>query len=175
MSPSFPNRNVPFKTRFLWGIAGGSMIRNPTSSTGDTGSSPDPRWSHRPQSNWACLPQWLSLCSKATCCKYSRLPREISIHIRRWHQPYGRKQRETKEPLDEDERGEWKSLRLNIQKMKIMASRPITSWQIDGKTMEIVRDFTWVAPKSLQIVAAAMKLRDACSLEEKLWPTQTAY
>ena len=48
MSPSFPNRNVPFKTRFLWGIAGGSMIRNPTSSTEDTGSSPDPRWSHRP-------------------------------------------------------------------------------------------------------------------------------
>ena len=49
-----------------------------------------------------------------------------------------------------------------------MSSSPITSWQIDGKTMEIVRDFTWVAPKSLQIVAAAMKLRDACSLEEKL-------
>ena len=59
-------------------------------------------------------------------------------------------------------------LRLNIQKMKIMASIPITSRQIDGKTMEIVTDFTWGAPKSLQRVTAAMKLKDACSLEENL-------
>ena len=59
-------------------------------------------------------------------------------------------------------------LKLNIQKMKIMASGPITSWQIDGETMETVRDFILGAPKSLQMVTAAMKLNDACSLEEKL-------
>ena len=61
------------------------------------------------------------------------------------------------------------SLKLNIQNTKIMASSPITSWQIDGKTMKTVTDFIWVgAPKSLQMVTAAMKLKDACSLEEKL-------
>ena len=59
-------------------------------------------------------------------------------------------------------------LKLNIQKTKIMASDPITSWQIDGETMEAVRDFIFGAPKSLQMVTAAMKLKDACSLEEKL-------
>ena len=59
-------------------------------------------------------------------------------------------------------------LKLNIQKMKIMASGPITSWQIDGETMETVTDFFPWAPKSLQIVTAGMKLKDACSLEEKL-------
>ena len=60
-------------------------------------------------------------------------------------------------------------LKLNIQKTKIMASGPITSWQIDGEIMEAVTDslFSWV-PKSLQMVTAAMKLKDACSLEEKL-------
>ena len=62
-------------------------------------------------------------------------------------------------------------LKLNIQKMKIMASGPITSWQIDGETMETVRDFIFWAPKSLQMVTAAMKLKDAYSLEEKLWQT----
>jgi len=61
-------------------------------------------------------------------------------------------------------------LKLNIQKTKIMASGPITSWQIGGETMETVRDFIFWAPKSLQMVTAAMKLKDACSLEEKLWP-----
>ena len=55
--------------------------------------------------------------------------------------------------------------------MKIMASGPITSWQIDGETMETVTDYFGGAPKSLQMVTAAMKLKDACSLEEKLWPT----
>ena len=60
-------------------------------------------------------------------------------------------------------------LKLNIQKAKIMASGPITSWQIDGETVETVADFSW-APKSLKMVTAAMKLKDACSLEEKLWP-----
>ena len=63
-------------------------------------------------------------------------------------------------------------LKLNIQKTKIMASGPITSWQIDGETVETVTDFIFgEAPKSLQIMTAAMKLKDACSLEEKLWPT----
>ena len=58
--------------------------------------------------------------------------------------------------------------KLNIQKMKIMASGPITSWQLDGEKMETVRDFIFWAPKSLQMVIAAMKLKDAYSLEEKL-------
>ena len=59
-------------------------------------------------------------------------------------------------------------LKLNIQKMKIMASGPITSWETDGETMQTVSDFIFWAPKSLQMVIAAMKLEDACSLEEKL-------
>ena len=59
-------------------------------------------------------------------------------------------------------------LKLNIQNMKIMASSPITSWQIDGETMETVTDFIFWAPKSLQMVTAAMKLKDAYSLEGKL-------
>ena len=62
-------------------------------------------------------------------------------------------------------------LKLNIQKTKIMASGPITSWQIDGETVETVSDFVFWAPKSLQMVTAAMKLKDAYSLEGKLWPT----
>ena len=66
-------------------------------------------------------------------------------------------------------------LKLNIQKTKIMASGPITSWQIDGETLETLTDFILGAPKSLQMVTEAMKLKDACSLEEKLWPTWTAY
>ena len=63
------------------------------------------------------------------------------------------------------EESEKVGLKLNIQKTKIMASGPITSWQIDGET---VTDFIWGAPKSLQIVTAAMKLKEACSLEVKL-------
>ena len=63
-------------------------------------------------------------------------------------------------------------LKLNIRKTKIMASGPITSWQIDGETVETVTDFIWGGPpKSLQMVTAAMKLKDTYSLEEKLWPT----
>ena len=65
------------------------------------------------------------------------------------------------------EESEKAALKLNIQKTKIMASGPITSWQIDGKTMKIVTLFFW-APKSLQILTAAVKLKDACSLEGKL-------
>ena len=59
-------------------------------------------------------------------------------------------------------------LKLNIQKTKIMASGPISSWQIDWQTVETVTDFVFLAPKSLQMVTAAMKFKDACSLEEKL-------
>ena len=66
------------------------------------------------------------------------------------------------------EKSEKVGLKLNIQKTKIMASVPIISWQID---VETVADFFGGVPKSLQMVAAAMKLKDACSLEGKLWPT----
>ena len=67
------------------------------------------------------------------------------------------------------EESEKVGIKLNIQKTKIMASGPITSWQINGEKMETVADFIWGGtPKSLQLVTAAMKLKDACSLEEKL-------
>ena len=66
------------------------------------------------------------------------------------------------------EKSEKVDLKLNIQKTKIMASGPITSWQIDGEIMETLRDFILGAPKSLQMVTAAMKLKDAFSLEEQL-------
>ena len=67
------------------------------------------------------------------------------------------------------EESEKVGLKLNIQKTKIMASGPITSWQIDGETMETVRDFIFLGSRiTLQLVTAAMKLKDACSLEEKL-------
>ena len=66
------------------------------------------------------------------------------------------------------EQGEKVGLKLNIQKTKIMASGPITSWEIDGETVETVSDFIFLAPKSLQMVTAAMKLKDAYSLEGKL-------
>ena len=98
----------------------------------------------------------------------SGLPEEITI-ICRWHHAYGRKGRRTQEPLDESEGGKWKKvgLKLNIQKTKIMVSGPITSWQIDGEMLTLF----WGAPKSLQMVTAAMKLKDTYSLEGKLWPT----
>ena len=66
------------------------------------------------------------------------------------------------------EEGEKAGLKLNIQKTNIVASDPITSWQIDGETMETVTDFIFWAPKSLHMVTAAMKLKYTCSLEEKL-------
>ena len=69
------------------------------------------------------------------------------------------------------EESEKAGLKLNIQKPKIMASGPLTSWQIDGETMEILTDFIFLDSKLLQMLTAAMKLKDACSLEEKLWPT----
>ena len=68
------------------------------------------------------------------------------------------------------EESEKAGLKLNIQKTKIMASGPITSWQMDGETVETVTLFSW-APKSLKMVTAAMKLKGTCSLEEKLWQT----
>ena len=68
------------------------------------------------------------------------------------------------------EESEKVGLNLNIQKTKLMASGPITSWEIDGETVETVADFNFGAPKSLMVIAA-MKLKDAYSLEEKLWPT----
>ena len=70
------------------------------------------------------------------------------------------------------EESEKVGLKLNIQKTKIMSSGPITSWKIDGETLETMTQtlFSW-APKLLQMVTAAMKSKDACSLEEKLWPT----
>ena len=69
------------------------------------------------------------------------------------------------------EESEKVGLKLNIQKTKIMASGPITSWEIDGETVETVSDFIFWAPKSLQMMTAAMKLKDTYSLEGKLWPT----
>ena len=66
------------------------------------------------------------------------------------------------------EESEEVGLKFNIQKTKIMASGPITSWQIDGETMETVRDFFWEDPKLLEMVTSAMKLKDACSLQGKL-------
>ena len=87
--------------------------------------------------------------------------------IPRWHHPSGGKQRGTKEPLDEDERGEWKSwLKTQHSKTKIMASGPITSWQIEGekwKRWQIL--FSW-PPKSLRTVTSAKKLKDACPWKE---------
>ena len=68
------------------------------------------------------------------------------------------------------EENEQSGLKLNIKKTKIVASSPITLWQIDGKTLEIVTDFIFLAQKSLEMVTATMKLKEACSLEEKLWP-----
>ena len=70
-----------------------------------------------------------------------------------------------------EEESEKAGLKLNIQKTKIMASGPIISWQIVGEIMATVRDFILGGSKLLQILTAAMKLKEACSLEEKLWPT----
>ena len=75
---------------------------------------------------------------------------------------------ELKSLLIVKEESEKAGLKLSVQNMKIMASGPITSWQTDGATMETVRDFIWGVPNSLQVVTAAMKLKDAYSLEGKL-------
>ena len=74
--------------------------------------------------------------------------------------------------MEVKEESEKAGLKLNIQKNKIMASSPITSWQIDGETMETVTEFIFLGFSKITVdVTAAMKLKDACSLEEKLWPT----
>ena len=94
----------------------------------------------------------------------SRLPGEISITSY-----MAESEEELKSLLMKvEEESEKVGLKLNIQKIKIIASGPITSWQIDGVTMETVTDFIFWAPKSLQMVTVAVKLKDACSLEEKL-------
>ena len=69
------------------------------------------------------------------------------------------------------EESEKAGLKLNIQKTMIMASGPITSWEIDGETVKTVTDFIFWCPKSLQMVTAAMKLKDTCSLDKRLWQT----
>ena len=99
----------------------------------------------------------------------SRLPGEISINSDTALMA------ESKEELKNllmkvKEESEKAGLKLNIQKTKIMASSPITSWQIDGETVQTVADFILGAPKSLKVAIAAMKLKDAYSLEGKLWP-----
>ena len=73
--------------------------------------------------------------------------------------------------LEQSYKSEKAGLKLNIQKMKIMASGPITSWEIDGETVETCQTLFFGAPKSLQMVTPAMKLKDAYSLEGKFWPT----
>ena len=118
---------------------------------------------------WNILPMWSG---RSTSCNQDCQEKYQEPQICRWHHPYGRKWRGTKKPLDEGEKGEWKpDLKLNIQKTKIMASGPISSWQIDGETVKTVSDYLGGAPKSVQMVIAAMKLKDAYSLEGKLWPT----
>ena len=125
-----------------------------------------------------CYPAYLTYMQSTSCempgsMKHkleSRFPGEISITSEmQVTPPFSRKWRRAKEPLEINEESEKVGLKLNIQKTKIMASGPITLWEIDGKTMETVWDFIFGgSPKSLQMVTAAMKLKDACSLQEKL-------
>ena len=88
--------------------------------------------------------------------------------------PYGRKWRDTKEPLDEGEMEGKAGLKLNIQKTKIMASSPITSCQIVSEGMETVTDFIFLGSK-ITADGDCMKLKDICSLDENLWQTWTVY
>ena len=98
----------------------------------------------------------------------SRLPGEISMTSDMQMTPHLWQKVKRKVKVMKVKESEKVGLKLNLQKTKIMASSPITSRQIGGETVETVRDFIWGAPKSLQMVTAAMKLKDACSLEEKL-------
>ena len=127
-----------------------------------------------------CHPAYLTYMQSTSCempgsMKHkldSRLLEEISITSdTQMTPPLWQKAKEKKLKsllMKVKEESEKVGLKLNMQKTKIMTSSPITSWQIDGETMETVRDFILEAPKSLQMVTAAMKLKDACSLEEKL-------
>ena len=113
------------------------------------------------------MPGWMKLKLK------SRLPGEISITCNNQYAYDTTLMAESEEELKSlmmkvKEESEKVVLKLNIQKTKIMASGPITSWQIDGETMKQWETLFWGAPKSLHMVTAAMKLKDACSLEEKL-------
>ena len=127
-----------------------------------------------------CHPAYLTYMQSTSCempgwMKHkleSRLPGEISIiSDMQMTPPLWQSEEVLKSLLMKVKENEKVGLKLNIQKTKIMASGPITSWQIDGETMESDRLlFSW-APKSLQTVTAAMKLKEACSLEEKLSPT----
>ena len=86
--------------------------------------------------------------------------------------PLWQEMKRTKEPLDESERGEWKSwLKVNIQKTKIMASGLITSWQIDGETVESVENFIFLGSKITADDDCSHEIKNAYSLEGKLWPT----
>ena len=97
-----------------------------------------------------------------------------NINNHRWHHCKGWR-RGSKEPLNDGERG-WKAgLKLNIQKMKILASGPITSWQIDGKTVETVTDFFFLGSRITADSDCSQEIKEACSLEEKLWQIQTEY
>ena len=114
------------------------------------------------------IPGWMNPKLKA------RLPGEISTtsDMQLIHRPNGRKWRGTKEPLDEGvEKRDKAGLKLYIPKTKLMASDPITSWQMDGKQWKQWDFFSPLGSKSLQTITAAMKLKDAFSLEEKLWQT----
>ena len=127
-----------------------------------------------------CHPAYLTYMQSTSCempgwMKHkleSRLPGEISIiSDMQMTPPLWQSEEVLKSLLMKVKENEKVGLKLSIQKTKIMASSPITSWQIDGETMESDRLlFSW-APKSLQTVTAAMKLKEACSLEEKLSPT----
>ena len=106
----------------------------------------------------------------------SRLPGEMSVssdmHISRWHHPHGRKWRGTTKPLDENEIGECKSwLKTQDQITKIMASSPITAWQIDAKTMESETDFTFLGSKITADGNCSHEIKITWSLERPLWPT----
>ena len=103
----------------------------------------------------------------------SRLPEEISTTSdMQMTPPLWQSQEELKSLLmNMKEESKKVGLKINIQKTKIMASRPITSWQIDGETIETVTNFVFWPPKSLPMVTAAIKLKDTYSLEGKLWPT----
>ena len=119
---------------------------------------------------------WSTSCEMLCWMKHkleSRLPGEISITSNmQMNHPYGRKWRRTKEPLDESERESGKvGLKLNIQKTKIMASGPITSWQIDGQTMETVTDFIFGGSKITADGDCSHEIKNAYSLEGKLRPT----
>ena len=121
---------------------------------------------HMQNTSWE-MPDWMKHKLE------SRLPREMSIisDIQMIPSLWQKVKRKNNFLMKVKEESEKVGLKLNVQKTKIMASSPITSWQIDGETMETLTDYFLGAPKSLQMVTAAMKLKDAYSLDGKFWPT----